>query len=574
MENARNFIPSTTLKLANVLFGTLQMGCDANVHGQRLMKTRPTLNILLLVLLGLPALVRAQGTAFSYQGHLVENGVAANGGHDFIFSLFDSAAAGAQVGPDMTLNNIPVASGEFNVTLDFGADAFPGGPRWLEISVRPAGVGQFTKMDERVSLLPTPYAIFAATAGSVANGALTASQLNTGGVAPTPGQFLSYSGGNLVWSDPGVAVGNIWSKNGADAFYNDGNVGIGLSAPTVGVRLEVNGTTKVNGGGSGGYVFFHTPSGESGMSIIGDNRADVRFDGSSLKLLAGFGPGAMPSENGIAITTGGSVGIGTTTPLAGFKLDVTGLTRMNPGGSGGELRFHTPSGETGMSLVGANRADVRFDGSSLKLLAGFGPGAMPSENGIAITTGGSVGVGTTTPVAKLDVESSQAGKSAVFGRETGTTGVGVYGEATATSGAGVFARNLNGVALDADGDAVQTRDKGGFIKAMVYVDEHETIARCYNGLTGASGSACGFTLTDVQGYIGIDFGFRVDDRFVSVTPSLGVTGDGQYVGGATAAVIYGYQPSLIGESHPNSIYVKLSLPPGPSAAYGFTVIVY
>src|SRR5206468_4147799 len=106
--------------------------------------------------------------------------------------------------------------------------------------------------------------------------------------------------------------------------------------------------------------------------------------------------------------------------------------------------------ESGMSIIGNNRADVRFDGSSLKLLAGFGSGAMPSENGIAITTAGSVGIGTTTPVAKLDVENSQSGKSAVYGTETGTFGVGVYGEATAASGAGVFARNLNGVALNTD----------------------------------------------------------------------------------------------------------------------------
>ncbi len=553
---------------------------------ENIMKTKLKLQFLLLMLLSLSVLARAQGTAFSYQGHLVENGAAANGGHDFIFSLFDSAAAGAQVGQDVTLNNTPVANGQFKVTLDFGADAFPGSPRWLEISVRPAGVGQFTKMDARVSLLPTPYAIFAATAGNVANGAVTANQLNTGGLAPAPGQFLSYSGGNLLWSDPGVAVGGIWSKNGADTYYSAGNVGIGLNSPTPGVRLEVNGNVRLHpsGGIPGGFVQFGTPNGETGLSIAGANRADIRFDDASLKLLAGFGPGAMPSENGIAITTGGNVGIGTTVPLAGFKLDVTGLTRMNPGGSGGELRFHTPSGETGLSLVGANRADVRFDGSTLKLLAGFGPGAMPSENGIAITTGGSVGVGTTSPVAKLDVENSQSGKSAVFGRETGTTGVGVYGEATAASGAGVFARNLNGIALTADGHTTQTRDKGGFVKAMVYVDDNQQIARCYNGLTGASGGACGFSIQNLSAdfgpgtaLYGIDFGFRVDDRFVTVTSGMIEFSIGTYGGGVTAGVVYGYQPTFIGEFHPNSIYVKFSNLPFPAPGNNvpsFTVIVY
>jgi hypothetical protein len=262
-----------------------------------------------------------QGTAFSYQGHLLENGVPANGAHDFAFGLFDAAAAGNQIGPALPLNAVPVSNGQFNVTLDFGAAAFPGNPRWLEISVRTAGVGQFTKMDARVSLLPTPYAIFAAAAGTLANGTVAANQLNTGGVAPTAGQFLSYSGGNLSWSDPGVAIGNIWSRNGADTYYSAGNVGIGTSTPTLGVRLEVNGNARVTPGGSGGFVQIGTPNGETGLSFQGANRADIRYDGSILKLVAGTVGPPSPSA-GIAIDPSGNVGIGTTTP--GSKLAVAG----------------------------------------------------------------------------------------------------------------------------------------------------------------------------------------------------------------------------------------------------------
>jgi hypothetical protein len=271
------------------------------------MKPKAKLNVLAFVLFSLPAVAMAQGTAFSYQGRLVENGVPANGGHDFIFTVFDSAAGAAQIGPAVPLNNTPVANGQFNVVLDFGVNVFTGAPRWLEISVRPAGVGQFTKMGARVSLLPTPYATYAATSGAVAGGGVTANQLNTAGVAPKAGQFLSYSGGNLSWSDPGVATGNIWSRNGADAYYSAGNVGIGTSTPTVGVSLEVNGNARVTPGGSGGFVQIGTPSGETGMAIIGANRADIRFDGSTLKLLAG--PGTTPPGKGITIDTAGNVGM-------------------------------------------------------------------------------------------------------------------------------------------------------------------------------------------------------------------------------------------------------------------------
>jgi hypothetical protein len=179
-------------------------------------------------------------------------------------------------------------------------------------------------------LLPTPYAIFAAKAGSVADGTVTANQLNTTGIQPTDGQFLTYSGGNLLWSDAGVAAGNIWSRNGADTYYSAGNVGIGLNSPTPGVRLEVNGNARLHpsGGIPGGFIQVGTPGGETGLSISGANRADIRFDDSTLKLLAGIGPGAMPSENGIAITTGGNVSIGTNSPTPGVRLEVNGTTKV------------------------------------------------------------------------------------------------------------------------------------------------------------------------------------------------------------------------------------------------------
>ena len=211
---------------------------------------------------------------------------------------------------------------------------------------------------------------------------------------------------------------------------------------------------------------------------------------------------------------------------------------------------------------------------------------MPSSaNGLAITTEGNVGIGTTTPIAKLDVENSQSGKSAVFGNETGTSGVGVYGGATAASGVGVFARNLNGVALFADGNVAQSREKGGFVKAMVFVTAKGTIGRCYNGLTGASGNGCGFSVSDIGPLIGtlfeINFGFPVKDRFVSVTPGQGEDDHGNFVvykGNAGASVVYGYRPTFIGEDAPNSVFVQLSLPPNPGSFTGypasFTVIVY
>jgi hypothetical protein len=73
--------------------------------------------------------------------------------------------------------------------------------------------------------------------------------------------------------------------------------------------------------------------------------------------------------------------------------------------------------------------------------------------------------------------------------------------------------------LQITGDATQLGTANGFVKAMAYVSANGTIIRCYNGITGTSTGTCGFTVTTFipGGTYRIDFGFRVDDRFVAVT---------------------------------------------------------
>src|SRR5262245_16918102 len=78
----------------------------------------------------------AQTSSFTYQGRLTDGGTPANGNYDLQFALFDSASGGSQVGATQTLSNVLVSAGIFSVTLDFGANAFSGETRYLEISTR------------------------------------------------------------------------------------------------------------------------------------------------------------------------------------------------------------------------------------------------------------------------------------------------------------------------------------------------------------------------------------------------------------------------------------------------------
>src|SRR4029079_5288329 len=114
--------------------------------------------------------VSAQTTGFIYQGRLADSGTPVNGNYDLQFSLWNSSSGGAQVGSTQTNNSIAVSNGVFTVNLDFGANAFPGANRFLEIAVRPAGVGSFTTLTPRQPITSTPYAVRslnAATADSV-----------------------------------------------------------------------------------------------------------------------------------------------------------------------------------------------------------------------------------------------------------------------------------------------------------------------------------------------------------------------------------------------------------------------
>ena len=99
------------------------------------------------------------GSAFSYQGRLVDGGGPASGSYDFTFRLYDAAAGGGQVGGAVSLSGVAVSGGLFMVQLDFGPGAFTGA-RWLEIAV--GGV----TLSPRQPLTAAPAALYAPVAGS------------------------------------------------------------------------------------------------------------------------------------------------------------------------------------------------------------------------------------------------------------------------------------------------------------------------------------------------------------------------------------------------------------------------
>src|SRR5208283_3659225 len=103
----------------------------------------------------------AQGTAFTYQGQLQNNGSPASGTFNLTFTLFTNSAGGTAVAGPVTNNTVVITNGLFTVLIDFGAGVFTGATNWLEIGVETNLAGSFTTLAPRQQLTPVPYAITA-----------------------------------------------------------------------------------------------------------------------------------------------------------------------------------------------------------------------------------------------------------------------------------------------------------------------------------------------------------------------------------------------------------------------------
>jgi len=103
------------------------------------------------------------GTGFTYQGQLMKDGLPINDTCDVAFRLYDAVTDGNQVGAAIT-TTLPISNGLFTAQLDFGANAFTGDARWLDLAVQCPGDAGFTAFGARQALTPAPYALHANTA--------------------------------------------------------------------------------------------------------------------------------------------------------------------------------------------------------------------------------------------------------------------------------------------------------------------------------------------------------------------------------------------------------------------------
>ena len=205
-----------------------------------------------LIVLTIAVTANSQGTAFSYQGKLTDGGNPANGSYDLQFVLFDSLSGGAQIGATLTRSAVAVGNGIFRVQLDYGAGAFSGSERFLEISVRPADVGNYITLSPRQQISSTPYAVRSLNAGT-ADG-LSVACIN----CVTSSQIQNVQGSQISGAIPVASVPtgstnyiqNTTTQQAGSNFNVSGNgvvggsLGIGTTAPTARLTVVGGGFTK------------------------------------------------------------------------------------------------------------------------------------------------------------------------------------------------------------------------------------------------------------------------------------------------------------------------------------------
>lgn len=132
------------------------------------------------------------GQSFTYQGRLEVDGLPAEGAYDLEFQFWDAANGGNNAATEELLN-VPVVNGQFSVLLS-PIGLFQGEQVFLAISARPAGIGSYVPIGERQELTPTPYAVYAMTAGELSSTAAASFIQNGTSQQPTSNFNISGNG--------------------------------------------------------------------------------------------------------------------------------------------------------------------------------------------------------------------------------------------------------------------------------------------------------------------------------------------------------------------------------------------
>jgi hypothetical protein len=235
-------------------------------------------------------------------------------------------------------------------------------------------------------------------------------RLTIDGIAqPGQGKLSFFTPTGDIEYDGGADATFLFKDTGGITAFMGGKIGMGTLTPTG--RLTLEGTVQPQ---QGKLTFFSAT-------------ADVQYDGGNDGLFV------FRDTGGKTAFLGGKIGIGTDAP--GFALDVADRMRVRQGASGtaGIWFFQTNT-----------NADQAFVGMASDNQVGFFGNGGAGWGFVMNATNGNVGVGTTAPTMKLDVQGD-------FGRSNGPATVSLFGSRIGDRGDGVLSLRSGGGVVSFDG---------------------------------------------------------------------------------------------------------------------------
>ncbi len=267
------------------------------------------------------------------------------------------------------------------------------------------GIGIYGNADASAEYSTSIYGMNYSTTGTAVRGTAQASSgyvFGVWGESYSPNGVGVFAKSEHPASTPLVVEGNN-SQTGDLAKFNSGpgttvltvnasgKVGIGTTNPSH--ALQVVGDMKVNGGASDDGLIISNATDSLRIKTYAGAQDTARFSSTG-------GGGDMMTLN----LGNGNIGIGTTAPSATLDIGSGGL-RVREGiinkaglASGTDLGLYSEGGSNWIRLV-SNAGDIRFyvDGAAGNSYYGGTPSMTVAHTG-------NVGIGTTAPSQKLDVE--------------------------------------------------------------------------------------------------------------------------------------------------------------------------
>jgi hypothetical protein len=304
-------------------------------------------------------------------------------------------------------------------------------------------------------------------------------------VPPTSGTVEGTGVENYItkWSTGGLNIEN-------SSIFDNGNVGIGTTTP--GEKLQIH-----------GKVIFKTTSSSSRYIYFGDLSAQTTSNQGLNIYTKNTGDSKIQSYN-TAARMDFTIG----------NFDQTRLTmygRSHPTKPNGvEFITSTPSSDTPIGDIVFTASDanssntVNVDGANVEFNAGAGVLGIGNYGNIILNkNGGNLGIGTTTPDAKLDVEG-------------GNVRFSEYGSGTVTGTAAKY------LAVESDGDVIEVdAPTGGSVDTLNEIATKYDLLYSFSEISNITGDTTFFIRCEVKNPTNCDtIGFDAPVDFLTVNDTI------------------------------------------------------